>query len=86
MVSKCANPQCSAPFRYWGQGRLYRLDLSEHPGRMQAHEESGVLNAHNVEHFWLCGACAQRMSLALDRSGHLVTIPRGIPEAGLQAA
>ena len=75
MVSKCANPDCSALFRYWGQGRLYRLDLDDHPGRMQAQEENGGLNAHNVEHFWLCGACAEGMTLGLDPAGRVITIP-----------
>ena len=75
MVTKCANSHCSAPFRYWGEGRLYRLDLSEHPKRMQQAGGNRALRSHNVEHFWLCGSCAGHLTLALDQNGEIITIP-----------
>jgi hypothetical protein len=29
MLSKCLNPQCTAKFRYLGEGRLFRIDFAE---------------------------------------------------------
>ena len=37
MVSKCVNPQCTAKFRYLGEGRLFRIDFAEIRRRMSAH-------------------------------------------------
>jgi len=86
MVAKCANPDCGAPFRYWGQGRLFRLDLSEHPKRMKQTGGNRALRSHNVEHFWLCGNCAPRLTLALDQNGEIVTIPLDLQRDWLRTA
>ncbi len=48
MLSKCANPECSAPFDY-RHGRLFRLPVS--------------LNHASVQHFWLCENCAETFTL-----------------------
>ena len=36
MLSKCLNPQCTAQFRYLGEGRLFRIDFSEVKRRTNA--------------------------------------------------
>ena len=36
MLSKCLNPQCTAQFRYLGEGRLFRIDFSEVRRRINA--------------------------------------------------
>ena len=36
MLSKCLNPQCTAKFRYLGEGRLFRIDFSEVKRRKSA--------------------------------------------------
>ena len=36
MLSKCLNPQCTAKFRYLGDGRLFRIDFSEVKRRKSA--------------------------------------------------
>lgn len=55
MVSKCANPNCSATFDHQ-QGRLFRF-----PKRPI--EDGRPANTHSVQHFWLCGNCYQTYSL-----------------------
>ncbi len=50
MVSRCANPECGAPFLYLREGRLIAVRRGE--GRHG-----------RVEFFWLCGACTSRLTL-----------------------
>jgi hypothetical protein len=37
MVSKCANPACSATFRYFDDGRLFRVAIESAPCAGQFH-------------------------------------------------
>jgi len=55
MVSKCANPDCSARFHHQ-QGRLFRFPK-------QPVEDGRPANTHSVQHFWLCDACFETYSL-----------------------
>jgi len=60
MLSKCANPNCSAPFRYLRDGKLFRWD-----GVAITHHAASPSHApkpnRKVEFFWLCADCASRM-------------------------
>jgi hypothetical protein len=60
MVSRCANPDCSANFRYLRDGRLFHLHLKRN-GRGQ-----GELR---LESFWLCGSCAPRLTVVAQADG-----------------
>ncbi len=53
MVSTCANPECAAPFLYYGTGRLY---VFEPDGDSQP----------RVESYWLCTDCAGQFTLVRD--------------------
>ncbi len=66
MLAKCANPQCSHVFRYFGTGKLYRLTDRQQHGK----------GANNLEHFWLCANCAPMMTIAVEPTGKPVVIPR----------
>jgi hypothetical protein len=55
MVSKCANPSCSATFHH-RHGKLFRF-----PKRPV--EEGRPANTHAVQHFWLCEICCATYSL-----------------------
>ena len=57
MISKCANVDCAKPFDY-REGRFFRF-----------HQDVGVQtpNAHAVAHFWLCGSCSDKYTLAQRR-------------------
>ena len=80
MLSKCANPDCSAPFHYLRDGKLFQIDnggagpqlvTDRHPVR-------------KIEYFWLCGVCATSMTLALHRGKGVVAIP--LPGRALRRA
>jgi hypothetical protein len=63
MLAKCANPSCSASFRYLYEGRLFRLDTF------------ASLRSSNLlipEYFWLCGRCSPVMTLRLGENGKVV--------------
>lgn len=66
MLAKCANPKCSAVFRYFGTGKLFRSPAGSSQGA------SGSL----LEHFWLCPECVNTMTLAVEGNGRVVVMNR----------
>ena len=86
MVSKCANPACSAPFHYLRDGKVFRLQVDQN-GELGS--EPKLVNGHRlhrVEHFWLCGACSQTMTLSVDKSKGVVAVPLKQPAIRAAAA
>jgi len=76
MLSECSNSSCSAPFRYLGKGKLFRLE--DQPAR-------STCQPIQEEYFWLCERCSATMTLRLgpDNAVVAVLIPeriRGVPE------
>ena len=74
MLSKCANPSCSASFRYFHQGKLFRMEMPA------ANPDEAVLTAagksvRRAEFFWLCDVCAKVMTLEYDQSGGVLVRP-----------
>jgi len=70
MLSKCANPDCSAPFHYLRNGKLFHIDRSAVGPQLV----SGKRAARRIEYFWLCAECAGSMTLAV-RGNSVVTVP-----------
>jgi hypothetical protein len=68
MLAKCANPKCSAVFRYFGAGRLFRLPTG-------APCDSSAMP---LEHFWLCPDCVNTMTLAVESTGRVVVMNRNM--------
>lgn len=68
MVNFCANPDCGKPLHYLREGRVFVFRMKEGGG-----SEGGP---HPLEHFWLCGACAQSKTLMQDTSGAVTTVAR----------
>lgn len=66
MVSKCANPACSASFRYLHIGKLFRFETSGGQERRRAMGEEEVPRKcmRRIEFYWLCESCAPKMTLA----------------------
>src|ERR1700733_5930510 len=54
-MSKCANPDCSAPFDD-RSGRFFRFHRPHGPDETPA-------NHHSVWHFWLCQRCSEIYTL-----------------------
>ena len=75
MVSKCANPECAATFRYFHNGKLFRLEdptAHFHPSRSHADldqtnndDDEMRMKTHvpRLEFFWLCDDCAGKLTL-----------------------
>src|SRR5205807_9210739 len=76
VVSKCANPACSAPFRYLHEGKLFRMEMNPDGAVDTLHvvAPSGKPAKH-TEFFWLCDECAIRMTLAFEKGGGIKTRP-----------
>lgn len=64
MLSKCANPNCPAPFHYLHEGKLYSFRRDRSGPTASA---SG-----QTELYWLCARCAQ--TLVLRSSGEMVLL------------
>jgi hypothetical protein len=64
MVSNCANPACSATFRYLYDGQLFHLPVQPAPGRVGDPGPSSTL-----ESFWLCTECSRKMTLVAGPDG-----------------
>ena len=87
MVSKCANPACSTPFHYLREGKVFRIETEVTPPLTSETVELSKGNkvafliapkkpVRKVEHFWLCGPCAQNMNLIFDRDNGLTVLPK----------
>ena len=75
MLSKCANPECTAPFHYLRDGKLFQIDtsaLSQSAGPQLVNE---VKPPHRIEYFWLCTQCSSSMTLTFQRGKGVVTVP-----------
>ena len=57
MLSKCLNPACSRPFRYFRDGRIFDIET--------ASPSNSSRTARRREFFWLCGACSNTMKVIL---------------------
>ena len=81
MLSKCANPECSAPFIYLRDGRLFQIDTAAGPQLV-----TEAKPPHHIEYFWLCGQCASSMTLAFQHGKGVVMVPLDPPTARRAAA
>ncbi len=69
MVSKCANPECGVPFRYFHQGKLFRWETVTGLDRrrsMGANDETRK-PIRRIEFYWLCENCAEKMTLVFEQ-------------------
>lgn len=71
MLSKCANPDCTAPFHYLRDGKLFQIEAGKRGPQLITDKRP----AHKIEYFWLCGSCSTSMTLAVHRSKGVVAIP-----------
>lgn len=71
MLSKCANPDCSASFHYLGKGKLYEIRDEAPPKYPQPFKKA----AGRSERFWLCDRCSNLMTLAVDATKKVILMP-----------
>jgi hypothetical protein len=89
MVSKCANPDCSVPFRYFHTGKLFRVETSTGLDRRRTMGRDGEQHQalRRLEFFWLCEECARRMTLIFDRESGVTARPKqSVDECACSAA
>ena len=77
MVSKCANPDCVAIFRYFHIGKLFRLETSSGQERRRSMGQDELENRplRRIEFYWLCGNCASQMTLVFDHEAGVSVRP-----------
>jgi hypothetical protein len=75
MPSRCANPDCGAPFEP-GHGRFFRF-------RQSSSQSALVPNSHSVQHHWLCDSCSKTYTLDYREAiGVLLSLRVRAPEDG----
>ena len=58
MLTKCANPACSATFRYLHEGRLFVFEPKrDAPQRGPPADLEDTGRSHSPQYFWLCFSC-----------------------------
>jgi hypothetical protein len=57
MLSKCLNPACSTPFRYFRNGKIFNLEMVSASGSRRSERRR--------EFFWLCGPCSTTLRVTL---------------------
>jgi len=70
MLSKCANPECSANFRYLHQGKLFRIETSvglDHRRANLGSDDDKKKPLRRLEFYWLCEDCTKKMTVILDK-------------------
>jgi hypothetical protein len=77
MLSKCANPTCSAAFRYLHHGKLFRMEVPAALAAVNKSPERGKKPPLRTEFFWLCERCSTQMTLVYNREMGVTT--RALP-------
>jgi len=78
MLSKCANPRCTAAFQYLHAGKLFLVDSDQLGPRLAPQRKA----PRSVEYYWLCTECASSMTLRFQRGLGITTVPiRPAPRA-----
>ncbi len=80
MISKCANPDCDARFRYLRSGKLFHFEVAAVESLNAKYTGSGLRSvpkkpARRVEHFWLCDECSISMTLKQDKTHGVIVVP-----------
>ena len=73
MLSKCANPACAKRFRYFHEGKLFRMAVSVENG---GDPEAGTKKSSDrIEFFWLCDQCRTELTLTFKVGMGVTTVP-----------
>lgn len=84
MISKCANPACSAHFLYLHRGRVFRITRTADKGpQLQLGGDSDQKKQPPVEFFWLCERCAEILTVRYRKESGVIVQPL---RAALRAA
>ena len=73
MLNKCANPVCSAQFRFLHQGKLFEVEVQYAESLTSGQTKPGNGKGH-AERCWLCDECAAHISLRFDARRGVVMV------------
>ena len=66
VLNKCANPACSAQFRYLHQGKLFEVEIQYAESPTVDGQTKAVHGKGHAERCWLCDDCAAYVTLRFD--------------------
>jgi len=76
MLAKCANPACSATFRYFHEGKLFAIESRIDSSRRGPPTDPEYMDRpQRVQYFWLCSACCCAMTFGRDRNEGVSVLP-----------
>jgi hypothetical protein len=75
MLHKCANPNCTSPFRKLSQGKLFLVDTPLE-GSDARRAQWKVQAKKRVEYYWLCDQCSFALTLSYEKGRGVVAVPR----------
>lgn len=78
MLHKCANPNCTIPFRKLSQGKLFLVDTQPQEGSEGRRARWKDQPTHRVEYYWLCEQCAFAFTLSYEQGRGVVAVPRPV--------
>jgi hypothetical protein len=76
MLSKCANPSCSTPLIYLREGKIFMMEHTPGPETARTPGQSTQPSTPRTEHFWLCGPCSAELTLAYNKQGGVLVLPK----------
>jgi hypothetical protein len=84
MLSKCANPACSATFHYFHEGKLFVIESGIDSQAMRPRPDPDNPEykgrPHTFQYFWLCSSCCRAMTIQSDGDhGVAILRKRGVP-------
>lgn len=79
MLSKCANPRCSATFRYLHEGKLYVIPRRE---ALAKHEPRYPSGGPQLEYAWLCSSCSIDLTIQSDNDFGMRVVRKGEAKNG----
>jgi hypothetical protein len=76
VLHKCANPNCTSPFRKLSEGKLFLVDTQplEDVDTKRARWKGQA--THRIEYYWLCDRCAFALTLSYEKGRGVVAVPR----------
>ena len=82
MLAKCANPDCSAAFRYFHEGKLFVFEPKpDAPMRGPPADPHYLGRSHVPQYFWLCSSCCSAMTVQPDGDDRVTVMRKqGVPQ------
>jgi hypothetical protein len=76
MLAKCANPACSATFRYLHEGRLFAINSKVDSLEWGPPADPEYMSkSKSPQYFWLCSSCCRAITVQSD-GDHGITLLR----------